>query len=83
MEICHKREHAKLVINTVTLGLPEREGILFRFEALESPIFNPDQHDFAPFIATEILTRLCTYVPIRWYSQFKIIYEISTVIFNF
>lgn len=26
MEICHTREHAKLVIKTVTLGLPEREG---------------------------------------------------------
>jgi len=30
MEICHTREHAKLVIKTVTLGLLEREGILFR-----------------------------------------------------
>jgi hypothetical protein len=29
------------------------------------------------------LTKLCTYVPIRWNSQFKIINEISTVIFNF
>jgi hypothetical protein len=47
------------------------------------PIFLSDQHDFAPFIATEILTKLCTYVPIRWHSQFKIIHEISTVIFNF
>jgi hypothetical protein len=66
MEICHIREH---VINTVTLGVPEREGILFRLEALERPIFNSDQHDFAPFILTEILTKLCTYVPIRWHSQ--------------
>jgi hypothetical protein len=33
MEICHTREHAKLVIKRVTLGLPEREGFLFRLEA--------------------------------------------------
>ena len=83
MEICHTREHAKLVIKTVTLGLPEREGILFRTEPWERPMFHSEQHDFAPFTATEILTKLCTYVPIRWHSQFKIIYEISTVIFNF
>jgi hypothetical protein len=81
--ICHTTEHAKLVIKTVTLGLPEREGILFRLEALVMPIFHSDHHDFASFIATEILTKLYTYVPIRWHSQFKIIYEISTVIFNF
>jgi hypothetical protein len=76
-------EHAKLVIKTVTLGLPKREGIFFRVEALERPTFHSDQHDFAPFTATQILTKLCTYVPIRWNSQFKIINEISTVIFNF
>jgi hypothetical protein len=33
MEICHTREHAKLVIKTVTFGLLERKGILFRLMA--------------------------------------------------
>jgi hypothetical protein len=33
MKICHTREHAKLVIKTITVGLPERAGILFRLEA--------------------------------------------------
>jgi hypothetical protein len=33
MEICHTREHEKLVIKTVTLGRLEREGILFKLKA--------------------------------------------------